>query len=207
MSDTRGLKSQSFRRALDTSRVNLPGVIESIYNPLYDYAVLPFAGADKSLAFFQVPIGQNGKTLADTNMELAGQIPKGQTFQVTGVQVEFYSGAAIDSATRTQFDDDVYQVYKGGSLILRIGSKEYVRQGNLMSFPPVTRLDGNSATGLAAQAISYISCAGREFTTEKMLLESNQNFGVTLSGLPVLPSGINGRIGVKLNGYLFRNAQ
>jgi hypothetical protein len=202
----RGLNPQSFRRALDTSQVNIAGVVESIYEPRYDYTTLPAIGA-ASLAFFQTPIGQGGKTLADTNMELAGQIPKGQNFQITGVQVEFYSGADLDAAARNQYANDVMAVYKGGSLVLRIGSKEFIRQGNLMSFPPVSRLDGNSATGLAAQTISYFSAAGREFAVEKMLLTSNQNFGVTLEGLPALPSGLAGRIGVKLNGFLFRNAQ
>lgn len=202
----RGLNPQNFKRAMDTSRVNIPGVVESIYEPRYDYTALPAIGS-AAISFFQTPIGQSGKTLADTNMELAGQIPKGQAFQITGVQVEFYSGADIDAAARNQYANDVMAVYKSGALILRIGSKEFIRQGNLMSFPPVSRLDGTSATGLAAQTISYFSAAGREFAIEKLLLESNQNFGVTLTDLPALPSGLAGRIGVKLNGYLFRNAQ
>lgn len=207
---TRGLKNQSFQRAMDSSRVNLPGVVESIWQPLYDYQTLLAAGAT-SQAFFQVPIGQSGKTLTDTNMELAGQIPKGQTFQITGVQVELYPGVDVDAAARNQFANDVYNFYKTGSLILRIGSKEFIRQGNLMSFPPVSRLAGDSSvtTTVAAttQSISYFSAAGREFTIEKLLLESSQNFGVTLNNLAAMPSGQNARIGVKLNGFLFRNAQ
>jgi hypothetical protein len=204
--EARGLAPQSVRRAFRTSRVNVPNMTESIWQPLYDYQPLLAAGAVQQ-SFFQVPIGQGGKTLNDTNMELAGQIPAGQAFQITGIQVELYPGVDVDSATRTQFANDVYNFYKSGNLILRIGSKDFIRQGNLMKFAPVNRLSVDSATGLAAQAISYASAVGREFVTEGLLLESSQNFSVQLNNLAALPSAQNARLGVTLNGFLFRNAQ
>lgn len=204
--NTRGLRNQNIGHSIRTARVNLPGAVESIWNPLYDYQVLAAAGATNQ-AFFQVPIGQAGKTLVDTNMDLAGQIPKGQTFKITGVQIEVFPGVVVDSATATQFANDMYATLKTGALVLKIGAKEYIRQGCLMKFPPVNRMAGDNATGLTTQTISYFSAAGREFTVEDMLLESSQNFGVTLQGLPALPSGVAGRIGVTLNGFLFRNAQ
>lgn len=204
--NARGLPNQNIRHAIKNSRVNIPGAVESVWWPLYDYQVKT-AAATATQAFFQAPNGSPGKTLTDTNMVLAGQIPKGQTFQITGVQVELYPGALIDSATATQFANDMYAFYKSGTLTLEIGSKKYIAHGNLLKFAPVNRLAGDNATGLTTQQISYMSAAGREFTVEKLLLESSQNFTVTLADLAALPSGNAARVGVTLNGFLFRNAQ
>ena len=206
MANERGLRNKNIGRTIEAARVNIPGVKESIWQPLYDYqAVGPAAVAN--LSFFQVPIGQAGKTLVDTNMELAGQIPTAQNFAITGVQVEFYPGQTTTSATATAFTDDLYQFYRTGALILRIGSKEYIRQGNLMKFPPVNKLSLATSVGNLALQTNYGAADGREYETEELLLTSNQNFSVTLQGLPALPSGVAGRVGVTLNGYLFRNAQ
>lgn len=206
MSNTRGLPNQNIGHAIRNSRVNIPGVVASQWWPLYDYQVKT-AAATAQQSFFQQPIGAAGKTLNDTNMDLAGQIPKGQTFQITGIQVELYPGVELDTAAATLFCNDVYDFYKTGTLTLTIGSKDYVRHGNLLKFAPVNRLAGQVATGLVTQQISYMAAAGREFTVEKLLIESSQNFSVVLKDMAALPSGQPARLGVTLNGYLFRNAQ
>lgn len=206
MKQSRGLAAPNVQSAISKASVNLGGVVETIYQPLYDYQTLA-ATATSAQAFFQTPLGQSGKTLSDTNMELAGQIPKGQNFLITGVQVEILPGVSPTDATIREFLNDVYAVSKGGVLVLRIGSKEYIRQGNLMKFPPVNRIDGIAATGLAAESTNYAAPAGREFTVVDLLLTSNQNFSVELRDLPALPSGVAGRVGITLNGYLMRNAQ
>ncbi len=203
---TRGLSVQSPQSAFKRARVNIPGYGEAIYQPLYDYQTLA-ATAVAQQRFFQVPQGQSGKVLADTNMELAGQIPKGQAFLITGIQVEILPGVAINGTTASKFADDIYTVSKGGALKLTIGSKDFVVQGNLAKFPPVNRLALDSATTVATDRYSYAVVAGREFSVADLLLESNQNFNVTLLDLAALPSASPGRIGVTLNGFLYRNAQ
>lgn len=206
----RGLMPQSVTAAFQKARVNMPGVVESIYQPLYDYQVLLAAGI-ATQTFFQSPIGQINKTIADTNMSLAGQLPKGQAFVITGIQVEILPGDAINGIALANFADDVYDVLKGGALELTIGSKNYIVQGNLMKFPPVNRLSVEAAVSETTTAsiihVEYAQSAGREFSVIPLLLESSQNFDVKLLELAALPSGTNGRIGVSLNGYLFRNAQ
>lgn len=204
--NSRGLRNKNIQRTIDNARVNIPNVKESIWQPLYDYQAYGPAAA-QTLSFFQTPIGQGGKTLVDTNMELAGQIPTAQNFAITGIQVELMPGQLTTSPTLTAFTDDLYTFYRTGALILRIGSKEYVRQGNLMKFPPVNRLNIDTGIGNLAGIVAYGQADGREFEVEELLLTSNQNFSVTLQGLPALPSGIAARLGVTLNGYLFRNAQ
>lgn len=205
----RGLNVKSPQRAFSQNRVNIPGMSEAIWQPLYDYQTLAAAGA-ATQRFFIDPVGTTGKTLADTNMELAGQIPKGQAFLITGIQVELYPGVNINTQAATAtFADDIYQVYQDGLLVLQIGSKDFVTQGNLMKFAPVNRLAVGAATdgNAAANNVLYASAVGREFAIKDLVLESNQNFSVELRELAALPSGADARIGVTLNGFLYRNAQ
>jgi len=212
----RGIQGPSHAKVMAKNRVNLSGYKEQIWQPFYDYKDYAFGGAASTI-FFQEPQGQNGKGLADTNMELSGQIPKGQAFLITGVQVEILPGInpstnGDGSGSGPHFVNDIYQAYKGGTLVLRIGSKEYIRQGNLMKFPPVNRLAVDSSVAIADAAdkdvhTSYATAAGREFAVNGLLLESNQNFDITIRELAALPSGVDARIGVTLNGWLYRNSQ
>lgn len=202
----RGLTAKSPSAAFAANRVNVPGMSEAIWNPLYDYQTLAAAGANTQ-RFFIDPVGTSGKTLADTNMELSGQIPKGQAFLVTGVQFEIYPGVPANGTTASKYIDDVLEVTKGGLLIFKIGSKDFITQGNLMKFPPVNRLATDSSTTVTTDRYVYATTAGREFQVKDLLLEANQNFSVELRELAALPSGADARIGVTLNGFLYRNAQ
>lgn len=187
-------------------RVNIPGMEEAIWNPLYDYQTKA-STATSLQRFFQDPIGTNSKTVSDTNMELSGQIPKGQMFIITGIQVEFYPGVTINGTAASDFADDVYDFYKTGALKLNIGSKSFITQGNLMKFSPVNRLVIEAATTVSTDSYGYATAAGREFTVKGLMLESNQNFNVELIDTAALPSGSSARVGVTLNGWLYRNAQ
>lgn len=202
MQKQRGLSTDSPASWFGRNRVNIPGMTEVIWQPLYDYQTKT-AAATALQRFFLEPQGQAGKTIADTNMEIAGQIPKGQAFLCTGIQVELYPAVAIGGTT-SEFADDVYNFYNSGYLRFTIGSKDFVQQGNLMKFAPVNRLDIDAATG-EAQGYVYAAAAGREFATSGLLLESNQNFNVDLGELSAVSADC--KIGVTLNGYLGRNAQ
>jgi hypothetical protein len=61
----------------------------------YDTAVIPAAlGATR---FFTIPVGQAGKTLADTNMISAAQIPSAQNFEIGCLKVFYVSHAMHDT--------------------------------------------------------------------------------------------------------------
>jgi hypothetical protein len=209
----RGLKSSNPNDWFANNRVNLPNYKEVIWEPLYDSQTYPNAGAS-SLLFFVDQIGKNGKTLSDTNMDLDGQLPKGKAQLVTGIQVEFFSGADCyhNDAADADYNylDDVRAFAENGALRFRIQSKDYVRQAPLGKFPPVNRLSGmvsGSGTSANNSSIQFARPIGREFAIRDLLLESNMNFSIELIGLPALPTGIDGRIVVSLNGYSARNAQ
>lgn len=204
---------------LESYNVNRAGQIEGIRQSLYDFQTYAATG-QTSLTFFQVPVGQGGKTIADTNMEAAGSLPAPKRFLVESIELYFYSGALVDTftvaaAALPQQADDTYAVAKSGSLNLFIGSKNYLEEATLGRFPPSTgiRVDAANASNSATVGevkTQYATMAGRVYTMEPpILLVPTQNFKVTLTwpAVVALPSGIAGRIGVVMNGILYRNSQ
>lgn len=220
----RGLRSNSPSQWLQQNRVNVAGMREVIWEPLYDTITYPAAGA-ASLKLFQVAAGQGGKTLSDTNMDLGGQLPNGKAFKVTSIQLAFYSGAKSVGVhdmnttaipTGLNLTNDVKTFAENGSLIFNVGSKDQLRQAPLGAFPPAERLDGFSASAIGNQEgdtdnlmyfVEYATPQGRLFSINDVLLESNQNFSIELRDLPALPTGLDGKIVCTLNGFMGRNVQ
>lgn len=204
--------------------VNRRGQYEGIRQSLYDFTTYANAG-QTSLQFFQVPRGQGGKTVADTNMQSAGQLPQPQHFLVESIEIFFFPGVLPTTKTiavaETEFSNDVYSVAKSGSLDFFIGSKSYLEEAPLGRFPPKTRLsvEGNHAISelQAAAADSelqvstdYAAGIGRPYYLDPpVLLVPNQNFNITINWPAViaLPSGVDGRIGIALDGILYRQSQ
>jgi hypothetical protein len=204
--NVRGIAPVNVKRAFDNARVNISSFVETIWSPLYDKQTV--ANGTTFQSFFQRARGASGVTPGDTNMVQASQLPKGQAFLITGVQVELFPTTKPATAIEAQtFANIVYDFYTSGHLLLTIGSKNYVDQAPLMKFPPVNRLYLESAidTSAAPNGVTYAAAAGREFSVVPMLLESSQNFSVTLSELPTLGEDVI--VNVSLNGQLYRNAQ
>lgn len=201
--------------ALNKFAVNSAQGMDVIWQPLYDYATYAAAG-QTSLNFFQLPIGQSGKTLADTNMESAGQLPAPQKFIVESISIDFFPGGSVNGSTvdGTAVNwDDVYTVMKSGWLDFIVGSKSRLQQAPIGAFPPAYRLGGGAAlTGAASVAntitsVDYASFAGREFSIIPVTLPANQNFKVSLNWPAAVAINVDARIGVKLNGTLYRSVQ
>lgn len=205
--------------ARDAHIVNRAGMEEGIWQPLYDFQTYPNAGTTK-MTFFQLPIGQSSKTEADTNMESAGQLPQPKFFLATSIMLVLFPGfnPSIEQAAPPADShwNDQYAFHKSGYLDLFIGSKSYLKSGPLGRFPPDFRLAGAAALSDASTAAvnlfsrtEYATMAGPVFSIVPVLLEPNQNFNVTLNWptAVAMPSGIDSRVGVMLNGYLYRLSQ
>lgn len=189
---------------LERNRVRVPNMIGAIYQPLYDYQTKTLAATTQQ-TFFQTPIGQSSKTIADTNLQSAGSLPAGNRFAITGIQVEFMPLMVLTGAAISQFANDVQAIYNSGALVLTIGNKQFCTQAPLNKFPPVNRLAVDTSSGTTAVNTTYACAMGREFTVVDMYLEPTQNFNVTLFNLPAISA--DARIGVTLNGYLYRDVQ
>jgi hypothetical protein len=59
---------------------------EDVDMPLYDFLRYPAEGVDL-LEFFRMPVGVEGKTLADTNMFLANALPSGRATMVAEIGI------------------------------------------------------------------------------------------------------------------------
>jgi len=209
-------------REVQRYNVNRKNAYEAIRQTLYDSATYANAGQTQ-LQFFQVPKGQNGKTVADTNMTSSGQLPQPQYFLVESIELLFLPGLDIvtNPAAASEFANDMYAVAKGGSLRYFIGSKTYLEEAPLGRFPPKTRLGVEGAHAVqelqaaAANAINqlstdYASWTGRPyFLDPPTLLPPNQNFDVSLNwpANVALPSGVDAKIFVILDGILYRQSQ
>lgn len=205
-------------------RVNRTGEYEATRQSLYDFQTYSASG-QTSLSFFQVPIGQSSKTIADTNMTNAGVLPTPKSFLIQSIEILFFPGVlpgtTVTTVAETEFTNDVYTVGKSGSLDLFIGSKSYLTEAPLGRFPAKSRLHTDAAYAInthqatAADAeyqvsLDYACFAGRPyFLDPEILLQPNQNFSVSLNwpSVVALPSGQAGRIGVVLDGILYRESQ
>lgn len=208
--------------------------LDSIFSPLYDYQTYATAGA-LNFNFFALPQGQGTtsspgaagvKQIADTNMQVAGQLPAGNRFLIIGIEVEFWPGSVpglngIAVPTAAQFArnwDDVYSVLRGGSLTLTVQNRVFAQDAPLMKFPTQTRLTGvaayNENNNTAAPTIGwgqieYASSCGAAYDITPVLLKPTQAFSVTINfpALIATPSAVDARIGVRLVGKLVRNVQ
>lgn len=211
--------------------VNRPG-FEAIKATLYDSAAYAAAG-QTVLTFFQQPVGQGTavlgggvKTLSDTNMNLAGQLPANQMFLVQSIEVAFFPttptvAAAMPAAFGAQAVavqvNDAYIFRRAGNLQMVVGSKPYLQEAPLAKFPSKTHFNIGAAladvttAGASLQSrIAYAGQIGRPFLLDPapLLLESSQNFSVTLNwpeGNQVISNPA--KVVVILDGYLYRRSQ
>lgn len=216
-----GMIAPEFLEMAARYNVNVTGVVEAFWQPVYD--VLDYAGAGvQQLRFFQNPVGQNGRTFSDTNMLSAGAFPAPQQFLATEITVEILpgvlpsriGGADVGAAA---FLDDMYTLSTAGVVELNIGSKNMLRDSPLGKFPPTQRLevaaalaDTTTAGANRVSAINYAAPAGLVYQMTPRVIPWAQNFDVSLlfpGGLVPLPSGQDARIRCTLNGYLYRLAQ
>lgn len=212
------------RAQLSKYSVNRAGW-EAIKQSLYDFTAYPAAGVP-SLSFFNSPAGQGGKTLSDTNMTLAGQLPKNQEFLVQSIEIHLFTAtptvaadmpAAYGAQAVASSVNDSYIVGRGGNLSFVIGSKPYLQEGPVGRFPPKTHFcvdaavdDATMAGANAQQRIAYAYWSGRPYLLDPapLLLPENQNFNVTLSWPEGQQAIANpARIGIVLDGILYRRSQ
>jgi hypothetical protein len=201
-------------------------ISDVIWAPLYDSNSYPSAGT-LQLNFFALPIGQGTtsapgatgtKTLADTNMTAAGQLTMGNDFYMTGQEVLFFPGEnpGTQGTTAGFFLNDTWVFSKSGVLTLAIGSnRNYIQDGPLGQFPPITRLAVASAiagSGAATTTINestYAVLAGTPYSITPVYITATLGFQETMTW-PALVATISpnaARVFSRLDGYLIRNAQ
>jgi hypothetical protein len=194
------------------------GQTEGIRWDLYDSAAYPTTGLQQ-IQFFQTPLGQNGKTFADTDMVTAGALPSPQKFLITDIRLGFYPGvqpSSLGAPAADSFINDTYKWWTSPAwLELFIASKPYLDLSPLILFPP-----GNGMSGFAAASdtttagagqqtlIGYTQASGPVFEMQPpLLLTANTNFKVTLNWPALVTIGTQAKVFCHLGGYLYRQTQ
>jgi hypothetical protein len=218
--------------------------VEVIKDALYDTLLYPTAG-QAALSFFAQPAGQGlsaspgnanaVKHLADSNMQLAGQLPSGEWFYVQSAEIDVRPGSVNTANTFTPQTvassaaapaaatgivqigalNDLDAIYGGGALRFVISQKPYCEQAPLYKFPPKVRPEidgafaGNSAT-TANFGAARLKAGGRPWQFKPGLsIASGMAFVVQLVWPAVIatPSGFNAAVRVTLDGWRLRAVQ
>ena len=226
---------------LNAYKINRPGAGEAVRQRMYDFLLYPTAGQNQ-LTFFALQLGQgvtsslgavvgSAKTYADTNMEVSGALPRPKSYLLESIEIVLEPGSSAAANTFTHASpnqsvavasiaslaqlSDVNILRVSGWFELYIGSKTYLWEAPLGTFPPKVRFEmdaaiaNNSATTFEVAAIAG-KWGGRPYYMDPPItLESMQNFAAYLKwpGAVATPSGFNARIGVIFDGVLFRLSQ
>lgn len=209
--------------------------LDVIWQPLYDAQSYGTQGSTQ-FTYFTAPIGSGttsapgatgNKTIADTNLQTAGQLTLGNREFVVGVEVLLFPGAAstfgpgetTTEANTGRFCNDLYAIGKAGTFVLTVGSdRKYVEDGPLNMFPPVTRLAlsaalatslGSTTATAVLDQVDYAAWSGEPYSIVPIFIQENQGFQVQLNFPAAVapPSAIAPRTFVRLRGYRIRNAQ
>lgn len=197
--------------------VNRPGQYEAVKASLYDFTTYAAAGQTQ-LNFFQIPLGQSGKSLEDTNMETAGTLPAPKHFLVQRLEIFAFPDASPAYAgpmTEAEQVNDVYDLARRGYLDFFIGSKSYLTEAPLARIPACSGLivsaamsDASTAAADQYNRVAYANLGGRPYDlAPPILLMPNQNFRVSLNWASVLPISADMRVGVVMSGILYRQSQ
>lgn len=221
----------TFDAMVNAYSVNRPGEWEVIRQGIYDSAVYAAAG-QSILTFFLNPqgagtgFGGGTKTISDTNMTLAGQIPQNQSFLIQTIEVIFQPTtptvaaqmpATFGAQAAAAIINDVYIFRRSGTFNLHIGSKDYLTEAPLSKFPPKVNFavegalaDTTTAAAASQSRIAYATVKGAPYRISPcdLRLEANQNFQATLAwpeGVQVITNPA--RVFVNLDGLLYRLSQ
>ena len=181
---------------------------EQIAQPLFDYQTYPAAGA-LNFQFFAVQLGQAGKTIQDTNLVLAGQL-SADTYQLVDAIKVDYQPAALTSAGVTNFAD-MFEVMDHGSLDFRVGQKSYLQIAPLKFCPTNTGVSGCAAfaTTVAATTLNVDApiLQGERRYINPVMIPPVQSFSVLVAFKALVTVAADARLGVHLDGTMFRRSQ
>lgn len=204
---------------------------EFVTQSLYDSAAYAAAGT-LSQAFFQTPqgagtgFGGGTKTVSDTNMVLNGQLPSGNMFVISTIEIEFQPStptvaaqmpAVFGAQAVAAIINDAYIFWRSGNLTLRILQKDYSQEAPLMKFPSQSDFslqaalaDVSSTAANLQSRVAWGSCFGPPYTLapNNLLIPETTNFNVTLRWPEGLQAITNpARVFVRLGGMQARQAQ
>jgi hypothetical protein len=182
---------------------------EVVYQPLYDYVEIAAATATSAARAFQVPNGSGGKTLADTNMEVAGTIPSPRVQQVEAIGIHVKE--TVPTAVGVPIAE-LRAILEGGVLVFGTGSKnQFILP--LVALPPgfgvvfdiVTQ--AAAATGAQANNGQPGYHAAASLRGYPIVLDENENISCELQWPTAVTVTAATKVGIYLAGPQTRGIQ
>ena len=187
-----------------------------------DTAIYAAAGQD-ALVLLSVPEGgqlndnSRAKTIEDTNLQAAGTLSANQKMFVTGVELLFTPsitvGHAEDDANATEaklLANDIAAFYNNGMLHLSLKGNDIIKDGPLLVFPPQAHVVGNAAFANSDtnnnRTIELVQAQGKPYPIEPFTWNGGEVLSAKLiwpNGKVALPSGLTGRVKIRLYGDIY----
>jgi hypothetical protein len=151
---------------------------------------------------FKIPQGQGGKTKADTNFTLAGQLPQGQNFKVFALKFFYFAIAARVTA-------DLLAIYKmlfETTVEIKIPGKDSLgtyKLAEAFGIPSLVNLVPTVAGDNIPMVLSGIP--GKIILNNPLKIGSNQSIEIIIEHhTPVTAALYGDKLTVSLNGRLVR---
>ncbi len=196
--------------AMRRQNPNIGGIVDVITNPLYDQMTVGQGAVFPTTVLFQTQLGQGGKTLSQTDMTAAGQLPNPQRFTIHSIC------AVIANNT---VPSDMYNLTQNVTLSLNVQTKPFA-YGPLITFPAARGYQTfGAALGTTANLTEIFSTSNGSVDPRAAYLldapitiEQGEQFSVTLtnqSGFSLgantlYPPGVGTVITIFLDGNLER---
>jgi hypothetical protein len=193
--------------------MQVQGIRDILVQPLYDTMNLLAAGSVQ-LTFFQIPVGGvvpagttalgggGAKTLSDTNMDLAGQLPAGFAFQLNGFRLAFTWNVPPPDV-RIGINTAVFRFTVGQKDFLRVPARS-LPSGN---GPVVTGSPTLAATAVVATSGWPHMANNFGIKGKPLILQNTENFAAFLQWPAVQAISAATFITIYLDGYYGRPVQ
>lgn len=191
----------SRKEALEKLSVGTYGSEGDVLDWTY-YDVAALAAATLTHQFFTTPLGQAGKTLADTNLTLAGQIPQGQLMDIRAIKIFYTTNGALATADVQSF----YTMLDQTTVSIKLENKDTMGQWTLQELLGVSTLAAMTPTA-AGDNIPLISPKfhGVFPLNNKIVLAAMTPFKVTVQHHTAVAAGLaDDRLKIGLAGILTR---
>ena len=180
---------------------------EIISQPMWDSNTVEAATATNQMTFFQIPRGGAvGKTLEDTNMVLAGQLPRPQVYHVKAVSFYVKEFAAVAAG---QEPEDFFEVLDGVAQII-VGAKvmlEAPLYWLVSGFGPVTQFHVSAGAEIFHGTNGLPGHPYKWFLKHRILIDENENFRVEVTWETAFNHALKMDLMMFLDGELIRSIQ
>lgn len=154
----------------------------------YLFDTVTLATGMQSLDFFSVPLG-GAKTVADTNLSLPGQLPRGQAFEVHYVNCRLLRGSVVAStAAQAAFADLLAgsfwrHFFPGSDFWLRHSGAEFL---------PRTSLSYEIAAGDISSNFVFVNELGVSIKEIPQVIGEQVSFGLNVAVPAGVAAALNG---------------